>query len=77
MGAKQQVPLTALVLALLFGGFCLITGAWKALIERGQGEYGIESTPGDGWSYLWVGIGGAILVLAVALTLREVRRRRG
>ncbi len=76
MRRKQQVPMVALVGALLLGGFCLIAGAWKALVERGQAEYGIGSIPEDKWSYLWVGIAIAIMAAALALTVREFRRRR-
>ena len=70
---ENKTPIVALVLAVVFGGFCLVAGAWKALIERGQGEYGIEWIPGDNWSYLWVGIAATILGVAAYFLIRRIR----
>jgi hypothetical protein len=73
--SKREIPTLALMLAVVVGGFCLITGAWNALVQHGASEAGLESTRGDTWAYLPVGIAAGVLGLAVFLLVRRMRRR--
>lgn len=75
-GEKRRAPLASLILAVAVGGLCLLTGAWKALVERGQGEYEIATSPLDKWAYVWVAVAILFLGGAIALTRREMGRRR-
>jgi hypothetical protein len=74
--AKRETSRGALIGAVVVGGFCLITGATKALVDGGRGEYGIAWSPLNKWAYPAVGIAAGVMALAVFLLVRRIRGKR-
>ena len=65
--------ITALI-PLLICGFCIITGTLLALAGRRPDEFGIGNTPGNNWSFLWIGIAITIFITIAILAVLRLRK---
>lgn len=78
MGKPRPTPVVALVLALIVGVCCLVSGAGVSFFgaARQGDEPGDVPLPIDPYSVCWVILAATVLLVAMWLLWRKIRRGR-